>query len=134
MINHASQEPQHTPTPTHALQQITLPGKPLDIHNADEHQYADDEDDNVNEGNDDTRSNTDQIRNIDDFLIGPLQHNMQNADYMKLIPQMTGTACTLNGRSIKIEGAMDDVKEAYQKFAVIQKTYVSSMRIRLTLF
>ncbi|CAO0792670.1 unnamed protein product [Mucor circinelloides] len=143
MINHASQEPQHTPTPTHALQQITLPGKPLDIHNADEHQYADDEDDNVNEGNDDTRSNTDldteygsetvvvktfnispQIRSLEDFLIGPLQHNMQNADYMKLIPQMTGTACTLNGRSIKIEGAMDDVKEAYQKFAVIQKTYI----------
>ncbi|GAN07661.1 hypothetical protein MAM1_0170c07163 [Mucor ambiguus] len=148
MINDASvQEPLHTPIPTHLPPQITLPGRPLDIENADEHHHDDDKDDgnkdhenkNTDGANEDTGSSTDhatdasivvetfhispQIRNINDFLVGPLQHNMQNAVYLQLIPEMTDTICTLNGRKIKIEGAPDDVQQAYQKFAVIQKTF-----------
>ncbi|KAL9556029.1 hypothetical protein MBANPS3_002087 [Mucor bainieri] len=163
MINHASaHEPQHTPIPTHLPSNVTLPGKPLDIHHANEHHHEnndgdEDEDAHTNETENNSSSSNNnnattdgtsenmgsnslhgsgasvvvktfhispQIRNIDDFLIGPLQHNMQQAVYLRLIPKMTDTICTQNGRTIQIEGAPDDVQEAYHKFAVIQKTFI----------
>lgn len=145
MIKIVSDEPMHTPTPTH-LPRIILPGKPLVMETEnqeegdDEHEHEHEQQQNkegrqLNMEQDQLYDSealviktfiiSSEIRNIDDFLIGPVQHNMQNAVYLKLIPKMTYTDCTLNGRSIKIEGSPNNVKDAYQKFAVIQKTYVS---------
>lgn len=126
------------------LSQITMPEKLPVAKNEHGHNSNDDNDDSQREKEQQHQWNLDQdylydpekivietfvispeIQNVDDFLIGPLQHNMQNAMYLKLIPEMTDTTCTLNGRSIKIEGSPSNVREAYQKFAVIHRTYVS---------
>ncbi|CEP10217.1 hypothetical protein [Parasitella parasitica] len=129
-----SEEPLLTPIPSQLPPRITLPGKPLSAIDTEEHQHEDDDDekDQYEPHNDyesgsvviETFIISSEIKNIDDFLTGPVQHNMQNAAYLKLIPKMTDTICTLNGRSIKIEGSPDDVRKAYQKFAVIQKTFI----------
>lgn len=154
MIKIVSGKPMHTPIPTH-LPKIILPGKPLvmetenqeegnDEHEHEcehecEHEHEPQKDEEGLQFNMDqdqlydsetlvveTFTISSEIRNINAFLIGPVQHNMQNAVYLKLIPKITCTDCTLNGRSIKIEGFPHNVKDAYQRFAVIQKTYVSS--------
>lgn len=60
-----------------------------------------------------------------DLLLGPPQHNMQNAEYLNLISGLTNTQCRLEGREIVIEGYNKDlVQEALERFKVIQKTYV----------
>ncbi|KAG1501432.1 hypothetical protein G6F45_003261 [Rhizopus arrhizus] len=60
-----------------------------------------------------------------DLLLGPPQHNMQNAEYLNLISGLTNTQCRLEGREIVIEGYNKDlVQEALERFKVIQKTYI----------
>jgi hypothetical protein len=65
------------------------------------------------------------ICSVRGFLIGPPQHNMQNADYMTLIPENTNTICALHDRNISITGTPNAVQLAYNQFSIIQKTYVS---------
>lgn len=65
------------------------------------------------------------VRNIDNFLLTPPQHNMQTANYLDIISTNTGAACSLEGRNITIIGTVEAVQLAYEKLLVIQKTYVS---------
>jgi hypothetical protein len=67
------------------------------------------------------------VRNINAFLTGPLQHNMQLAEYLSLVPENTNTICSLHGRNIRITGTLDAVQLAYEKFSVIQKTHVGCL-------
>ncbi|KAI8647907.1 hypothetical protein BD408DRAFT_3527 [Parasitella parasitica] len=139
MLNaQASEEPVLTPIPTHSPPRTILPEKPLFIRDNQQRSHEDDyEQDtpppNIDQAHEDHESEpvvietfviSSEIKDIDDLLIGPVQHNMQNAVYLRLIPKMTDTICTLNKRSIKIEGSPDNVRNACQKFAVIQKTFI----------
>ncbi|KAG1350740.1 hypothetical protein G6F62_003176 [Rhizopus arrhizus] len=65
------------------------------------------------------------INNPMDLLLGPPQHNMQNAEYLNLISDLTNTQCRLEGREIVIEGYNKDlVQEALERFEIIQKTFI----------
>lgn len=69
------------------------------------------------------------INNPMDLLLGPPQHNMQNAEYLVLISDLTNTQCRLEGREIVIEGYNKDlVQEALERFEIIQKTFVKTKK------
>jgi hypothetical protein len=71
------------------------------------------------------------INNPMDLLLGPPQHNMQNAEYLDLISGLTNTQCRLEGREIVIEGYNKDlVQEALERFEIIQKTFVKTKKKR----
>jgi hypothetical protein len=59
-------------------------------------------------------------------LIGPQQLNMQYAVYIDLIPKLTKEDCALvpERRLIKISGEEPSVEDAWNRFNVIQKSYV----------
>lgn len=59
-----------------------------------------------------------------DLLIGPPQFNMQLAEYIDIIPELTNTVCTLKDRCIIITGEESCVNDAFSRFNVIQNTYV----------
>lgn len=59
-----------------------------------------------------------------DLLIGPPQFNMQFAEYMDIIPNLTNTVCTLKDRCIVITGEESCVNDAFSRFNVIQNAYV----------
>lgn len=66
------------------------------------------------------------IRDIEDFLIGPPQRNMQNAEYATLIPMLTNTECFRNQRCLVISGEKSYVEDALQRFKVLETLYVRS--------
>ncbi|KAI8059080.1 uncharacterized protein B0P05DRAFT_559014 [Gilbertella persicaria] len=135
-----------TPMPiTPEPQQKNLIGKPLTLdsdHDDDEenihkiHEEEEEEEEEeafkLNEKNEIDDGSTvfgtfivsSAIRNVSDFLIGPPQHNMQNADYIKLISNITHTECILDERTIRIIGKLRSVKDAHCKFTVLQKAYL----------
>lgn len=59
-----------------------------------------------------------------DLLIGPPQYNMELAEYMEIIPDLTNTVCTLQERCIVITGEESCVNDAVSRFNVIQNAYV----------
>lgn len=65
-----------------------------------------------------------KINDIADFLIGPPQYNMQLAEYMEIIPDLTNTVCALNSRCITITGEETCVDDAICRFKALEKTYV----------
>lgn len=66
-----------------------------------------------------------KITNIQAFIVGPPQFNMQLAEYLEIIPRMTNTDCVLQGRCIRITGEENCVDDAIDKFRVIQNSHVS---------
>lgn len=69
------------------------------------------------------------ISNIKKILYGPPQQNMQLADYISIIPELTGADCLLvkERRLIKITGEEACVEVAWNRWNVIQKSYVSNV-------
>lgn len=64
------------------------------------------------------------IRDIEDYLIGPPQDNMQNAEYIQLIPKITKTNCFKKDRCIVITGEKSCVEDAINRFKVLETIYV----------
>ncbi|KAI9261213.1 hypothetical protein EDC94DRAFT_659738 [Helicostylum pulchrum] len=62
-----------------------------------------------------------------DLLIGPPQFNMQFAEYMDIIPNLTNTVCTLKDRCIVITGEESCVNDAFSRFNVIQNAYIAHL-------
>ncbi|KAI7903918.1 uncharacterized protein BX663DRAFT_349153 [Cokeromyces recurvatus] len=73
-----------------------------------------------------------KIKNINSFLNGPPQHNMLSADYISIISDMTGASCSLNERNIRITGTENVVKNAYNRFHVLQKTFIGQLKTNIS--
>ncbi|KAG2204364.1 hypothetical protein INT47_009406 [Mucor saturninus] len=70
-----------------------------------------------------------RITNIQAFIIGPPQFNMQLAEYLEIIPRMTNTDCVLLGRCIRITGEESCVDNAIDKFRVIQNSHIAHLEV-----
>lgn len=64
------------------------------------------------------------IGNVSDFMIGPIQFNMQPAEYEDLIPRLASTYCVLKGRIITITGEESCVDDTLKRFKVLENNYV----------
>ncbi|KAI8886986.1 hypothetical protein K501DRAFT_52311 [Backusella circina FSU 941] len=110
---------------------VKINGQPLKLE--DEEEEEEEEEDNVHDDDDEeedkliieTFNISAKVRSIKAFLTSPIQQNMQNGDYLKLVGKATGTDCALINRSIQISGFdVESVNDALARFTVIQTTYL----------
>ncbi|KAI9482926.1 MAG: hypothetical protein EXX96DRAFT_556162 [Benjaminiella poitrasii] len=108
-----------------------------DDSDSDEYFYTDNIPDQVNEDDESDRiisqifTISPRIKNINIFLYGPPQHNMLPADYLDIVSNMTGALCSLKDRDIRITGSEDDVKNAFKRFHVLQKTLIGQFKTHI---